>query len=258
MHSHLCMVTARSFAMAFNRLADRQLDAANPRTAGRHLPAGLLSVPQVTLFAVALCRWLRRQHALVPAEPLAACICRCPCSRSWPATVSPSDSRRSPTSGSARRLRLSPVAAWIAIRGDNVLAHPADLLPALVLGGAVLLGSPASTSSTPARTTTSIAQPGCTACPSRSALPARCAGRRLPPAHDRAAGLPAAGLSAASAGSIWAGIAAVAVLLIYEHLLVRPDDLSRVNAAFFNVNAVISIGLFVVGSLDLLVHRVGY
>jgi 4-hydroxybenzoate polyprenyltransferase len=47
-------------------------------------------------------------------------------------------------------------------------------------------------------------------------------------------------------------VAAVAVLLIYEHLLVRPDDLSRVNAAFFNINAVISLGLFAVGSLDLM------
>lgn len=56
----------------------------------------------------------------------------------------------------------------------------------------------------------------------------------------------------------WAGIAAISALLIYEHLLVRPDDLSRVNAAFFNVNAVISLGLFIVGSLDLWVHRVGY
>jgi 4-hydroxybenzoate polyprenyltransferase len=51
----------------------------------------------------------------------------------------------------------------------------------------------------------------------------------------------------------WAGVAAVAALLMYEHLLVRPDDLSRVNAAFFNVNAVISLGLFAVGSLDLLI-----
>src|SRR5580692_7034365 len=46
----LCMVTARSTAMAFNRLVDRRIDAENPRTAGRHLPAGLLSVPSVTLF----------------------------------------------------------------------------------------------------------------------------------------------------------------------------------------------------------------
>jgi 4-hydroxybenzoate polyprenyltransferase len=47
-----------------------------------------------------------------------------------------------------------------------------------------------------------------------------------------------------------AAIVAVALLLAYEHSLVRPDDLTRVNLAFFNVNAVISIGLFVVGSLD--------
>src|SRR5688500_11975159 len=47
----LCMLTARSFAMAFNRLADRHLDATNPRTAGRHLPAGILSVWQVAVFA---------------------------------------------------------------------------------------------------------------------------------------------------------------------------------------------------------------
>jgi 4-hydroxybenzoate polyprenyltransferase len=50
----------------------------------------------------------------------------------------------------------------------------------------------------------------------------------------------------------WAGVAAVAVLLVYEHAVVRPDDLSRVNVAFFNVNAIISLGLFAVGSLDLL------
>jgi 4-hydroxybenzoate polyprenyltransferase len=50
----------------------------------------------------------------------------------------------------------------------------------------------------------------------------------------------------------WAGVISVAGLLVYEHLLVRPDDLSRVNAAFFYVNAVISLGLFAVGSLDLL------
>jgi 4-hydroxybenzoate polyprenyltransferase len=56
----------------------------------------------------------------------------------------------------------------------------------------------------------------------------------------------------------WTVVAAISMLLMYEHLLVRPDDLSRVNAAFFNVNAVISLGLFVVGTLDLLIHRVGY
>jgi 4-hydroxybenzoate polyprenyltransferase len=55
-------------------------------------------------------------------------------------------------------------------------------------------------------------------------------------------------------GVWWAGVAAVAALLVYEHALVRPDDLARVNTAFFNVNAVISLGLFLVGGLDLVLN----
>jgi 4-hydroxybenzoate polyprenyltransferase len=51
------------------------------------------------------------------------------------------------------------------------------------------------------------------------------------------------------------GIGAVALLLAYEHRLVRPDDLTRVNTAFFHVNAVVSIGLFLVGTADLLLPR---
>ena len=49
------------------------------------------------------------------------------------------------------------------------------------------------------------------------------------------------------------GVAVIAILLIYEHAIVRPDDLTRVNQAFFHVNAVVSIGLLVIGALDLLV-----
>ena len=132
----LCMVTARSFAMAFNRLADRHIDATNPRTAGRHLPAGILSVPQVTAFA-----------AYVRSASSQARCCFC--------LTAAADSFGSRTRISGRlqlhqaihvarsflaraSLALSPIAAWIAIRGEVVLAHPADLLPALVLGGAVL------------------------------------------------------------------------------------------------------------------------
>ena len=57
--------------------------------------------------------------------------------------------------------------------------------------------------------------------------------------------------AACRTGPRLAGIAAVTLLLIYEHWLVRPDDLTRVNVAFFNVNAIVSIGLFLVGALDL-------
>jgi 4-hydroxybenzoate polyprenyltransferase len=49
------------------------------------------------------------------------------------------------------------------------------------------------------------------------------------------------------------GVTGIALLLLYEHAIVRPDDLTRVNQAFFNVNAVVSIGLLVIGSLDLLI-----
>ena len=51
----------------------------------------------------------------------------------------------------------------------------------------------------------------------------------------------------------WLAVAAVAILLAWEHWLVRPDDLTRVNIAFFNINSIISIGLFVICSIDLLV-----
>ena len=131
-------------------------------------------------------------------------------------------------------LALSPVAAWIAIRGDAVLANPADLLPALVLGGAVLTwvagfdiiyacqdydADRAGQAAQRAR--------------ARSAFPARCAWP--PPATwSRSSCWPACRWCIRRFGWIyWAGIAAVAVLLVYEHSLVRPDDLSRVNAAFF-------------------------
>jgi 4-hydroxybenzoate polyprenyltransferase len=51
----------------------------------------------------------------------------------------------------------------------------------------------------------------------------------------------------------YSGVAAIAILLTYEHAIVRPDDLTRVNQAFFHVNAVVSIGLLAIGALDLLV-----
>ena len=63
----------------------------------------------------------------------------------------------------------------------------------------------------------------------------------------------AAGLDHRLGWIYYCGVAAVAILLMYEHRLVRPDDLTRVNAAFFNVNAIVSFGLFVVGTIDTLV-----
>jgi 4-hydroxybenzoate polyprenyltransferase len=248
----LCMVAARSFAMAFNRLADRKLDASNPRTAGRHLPAHILSVPQVTLFA-AVCA------AGFIASTLLFFPNRLPLYLSIPvlAFLAGYSFAKRFTSlahfwlGTA--LALSPIAAWIAIRGEAVLAHPTDLLPALVLGGTVLTwvagfdiiyacqdyenDKQARLNSVPVALGIPRALRLAAVCHALTIAFLACLPLVYPPFQ----------------WVFWTGVLAVAVLLLYEHLLVRPDDLSRVNAAFFNVNAVISIGLFLVGSLDLLV-----
>src|SRR3989304_886032 len=133
----LAMVTARSFAMAANRLADRRLDAENPRTAGRHLPARILSVGQVTAFAVACAfsfvastlLFLPNRLPLYLSVPVLAFLAGYSYAKRFTALAH---------FWLGTALALSPVAAWIAIRGGVVLAHPADLLPALVLGAAVL------------------------------------------------------------------------------------------------------------------------
>lgn len=245
----LCMVTARSFAMAMNRLADRRLDAGNPRTAGRHLPAGILSVIQVTGFTI-LCA------AGFVASTLLFLPNRLPLYLSLPvlAFLAGYSYAKRFTSlahfwlGAA--LAMSPVAAWIAIRGEVVLAAPSDLLPALVLGGAVLTWVAGFDIIYSCQDYEADLRAGLHSVPTRVGIPA--ALRIAALCHLATVALLASLPIIYPFGWIfWAGIAAVAALLIYEHLLVRADDLSRVNAAFFNVNAIISLGLFVVGSLDL-------
>ena len=247
----LCMAAARSFAMSINRLADRKLDSQNPRTAGRHLPAGILNVGQVAAFAAAcaivfvvstllfLPNWL----PLALSVPVLAFLAGYSYAKrfTWLAHA---------WLGAA--LGLSPVAAWIAIRGDVVLIYPADLLPAIILGAAVLtwvagfdiiyacqdydIDRKAGLHSVPVKFGVPGALRIAAACHLLTIALLACLPLVYPP----------------FGWIYWSGVAAVAVLLVYEHLLVRPDDLSRLNAAFFNVNAVISLGLFAVGTLDLL------
>jgi 4-hydroxybenzoate polyprenyltransferase len=250
----LCMVAARSFAMAMNRLADRRLDAANPRTAGRHLPSGILSVPMVTTFTI-ICA------AALIAATLLFLPNRLPLYLSMPvlAFLAGYSFTKRFTSlahfwlGAA--LALSPVAAWIAIRGEQVMANPLDLLPAIVLGGAVLTWVAGFDMIYACQDYDADVKAGLHSVPVRLGIPG--ALRLAASCHlSTVALLTCLPLVYPPFGwMFWMGVAAVAVLLVYEHLLVRPDDLSRVNAAFFNVNAVISIGLFIVGSLDLWLGR---
>jgi 4-hydroxybenzoate polyprenyltransferase len=237
----LCMVFARSASMAFNRLADRRLDAQNPRTAGRHLPAGLLSVTAVSLFTVGCA-------AGFVASTLLFLPTRLPLELSLPVLaflLGYSFAKRFTSFvhfwlGAA--LMLSPIAAWIAITGG--LAWPPVLLGLAVffwVGGFDVIYACQDVEFDRASRLRSI--------PARFGV-----GRALKLAalsHLLTVVCLAALWWTAGLGPLFAiGVAAVAILLAYEHWLVRPDDLTRVNMAFFNVNAVISIGLFVVGSLD--------
>jgi 4-hydroxybenzoate polyprenyltransferase len=132
------------------------------------------------------------------------------------------------------------------------MAHPADLLPAIVLGGAVLLWVAGFDIIYACQDVEFDRQAHLHSLPARLGV-ARAL--RVAAVCHLAMVLLLAGLPWVYPQLGWiylAGVAAVAALLIYEHCLVRPDDLTRANVAFFQVNAIVSIGLFVVGSLDLL------
>jgi len=241
----LCMVFARSASMAFNRLADRGFDAQNPRTAGRHLPAGLLSVTAVSLFT-AVCAagfvastllFLPNQWPLILSLPVLAFLLAYSYAKRW-------TSLAHFWLGAA--LMLSPVAAWIAITGG--LAWPPVLLGLAVffwVGGFDVIYACQDVEFDRSVRLKSI--------PARFGV-----GPALKLAafsHLLTVAFLAALWRTAGMGPLFAaGVVAVAFLLAYEHSLVRPDDLTRVNMAFFNVNAAISIGLFVVGSLDVWTH----
>src|SRR6476646_8894483 len=126
----LCMATARSAAMAFNRLADRHIDARNPRTAGRHLPSGQLTVASVAFFTIAC-------SAAFVASTLLFLPNRLPLLLSVPVLLwllGYSYAKRFTSLAHfwlGAALMLAPIAAWIALRGD--LRWPPVLLGLAVL-----------------------------------------------------------------------------------------------------------------------------
>lgn len=247
----LCMVTARSASMAFNRIVDAQLDAENPRTRARHLPAGVLPMRSVVAFAV-VCSlgfiastllFLPNRLPIYLAVPVLWFLLAYSYTKRFTAAAH---------FWLGAALMLAPVSAWIAIRGAQVMENPADLLPAVVLGGAVMLWVAGFDIIYACQDVEFDTQAGLHSVPARIGVPRAL---RVAAACHLGMVLLLVALPWADPQLGWiytVGIAAVAVLLAYEHYLVRPDDLTRVNVAFFQVNAVISIGLFLVGSLDLL------
>jgi 4-hydroxybenzoate polyprenyltransferase len=240
----LCMITARTAAMAFNRLVDRNYDAQNPRTATRHIPAGVLSALSVAIFTAVSAFGFIASTLLFLPNP-------------WPVALSTPVLMWLLAYSLTKRftslahfwlgisLSLAPIAAWIAIRG-NIAAPPILLAFAVALWVAgfdiiyacqdVDFDRAANLRSVPARL----------GIPAALRLAAACHAMMIFP-------LIALGVVYPLGPIYYTGVAAVALLLIYEHALVRPDDLSRVNVAFFNVNVVISVGLLAVTLLDLVI-----
>jgi 4-hydroxybenzoate polyprenyltransferase len=240
----LCMATARSAAMAFNRLADRQFDAKNPRTASRHLPAGLLNVRAVAVFTF-MCAL-----AFI-ASTLMFLPNRLPLYLSIPVLLwlfCYSYSKRFTSLAHfwlGISLSLAPIAAWIALKADLEW-------PPVMLALAVLLWVSGFDIIYACQDVDFDRSVGLRSVPKtfgvRRAL-------QIAAACHALMILPLIGLGLVyPLGPIYfVGVAAVAALLIYEHALVRPDDLTQVNVAFFQVNVVISMGLLVVVMVDLLV-----
>jgi 4-hydroxybenzoate polyprenyltransferase len=240
----LCMVFARSAAMAFNRLADRHIDAVNPRTAGRHLPAGQLSVAAVALFTIvcalafvasaALFLWTDPPNPwpVYLAGPVLVFVCAYSYTKRFTALAH---------FWLGASLLLAPLAAWIAIRGIDELEIPG------VLGLAVLFWVAGFDVIYACQDVDFDRQARLSSIPVRYGV--KGALRIALVCHLVMVGLLLVlyWLAAPPLGMIYlGGVATVTILLIYEHSLVRPDDLSRVNQAFFKVNAVISMGLFAV------------
>ncbi|MGB8113328.1 MAG: UbiA-like polyprenyltransferase, partial [Candidatus Sulfotelmatobacter sp.] len=236
----IAMVAARSAAMAFNRLADASIDAANPRTRTRALPAGHLSPAFVATFVVISCAififaaaQLNRLTLWLSPVALAVLLAYSYTKRftRWSHLVL----------GFA--LGIAPAAAWIAVRGS---LDPRILL----LTAAVMFWVAGFDVLYACQDFEFDRQAGLYSIPCHLGI-----GRALWVArafHLAMLLLLFLMLPAFALGKVaLAGILAVAILLGYEHSLVKADDLSKLNAAFFTMNGVISIVflLFVCGDL---------
>jgi 4-hydroxybenzoate polyprenyltransferase len=254
----VCMVGARSAAMAFNRLADRDIDAKNPRTENRHLPSGKLSVAEVVRFTIfslvvfiaGTCFFLPNYLPLILSVPVSIVL------------LGYSYAKRFTSLAHfwlGFALSLAPICTWLAIRGMVFIKDPMDVAPAIVLGLAVMFWVAGFDMIYACQDAEFDREAKLSSIPSRLGVGG--ALRLASFCHALMVGLLVllpllhfwVGSNLGLGWIYWLSIATVAGLLVYEHLLVRPDDLTRVNAAFFNVNAIVSIGLFITTTIDLLV-----
>jgi 4-hydroxybenzoate polyprenyltransferase len=237
----VAMVGARTAAMGLNRLIDHRIDADNPRTAGRALPAGLVSRGQVAALVAASTGLLLLAAARL--NPL--CLALAPVALGLFALYSYTK-RFTSLSHVVLGVCLAgaPLGAWIAVRGtaDWAIA-PLCLAVVCWLAGFDVLYA--------LQDLDFDRRAGLHSIPARLGV-----ARSLRVARALHAGtvllLAALPLALPLGGWYLAGVAAIAALLAYEHALLAPDDLSKLDVAFFNVNGTISLTFLAVTLLDLL------
>ena len=240
----VAMVGARSAAMAFNRIADIRYDRLNARTASRALPAGILSVAEVTFFTVVstgvfvlAAAMLNRMTFIL--SPVALLV-----------IFGYSYTKRFTTLSHlvlGLALGIAPIGAWIAVTG-RIEIYP------MILSAAVMFWTAGFDIIYALQDLEFDARLGLFSIPNALG-PGR--GLLVSRAFHAIAVilLTAFGISLGLGLAYYIGTGLVAVLLIYEQRLVKADDLSKVNVAFFNTNGFVSIGFFFFVLIDLIVRK---
>ena len=238
----VAMVGARSAAMGFNRLVDRRIDADNPRTAGRALPAGQVSPGFVTVFVLASCGLLvlaawRLNPLALALSPVALAI-----------LLGYSYTKRFTAFAHlvlGLALAGAPLGAWIAVRG-TVEATP------FLLAGVVILWVSGFDVLYALQDEDFDRRRGLHSIPARiGTVPSLWVSGALHAAMLMLlAQLPR--IYPGLGTGFWVGFAGCVAMLAYQHWVVRPRDLSRLNAAFFTANGVLSVWLFAAIAVDVL------
>jgi len=244
----LCMVTARTVAMSSNRLLDSELDARNPRTARRAIPSGQLSrgffiaaaiacglafLGATSLFGFIYSNWM----PLILSLPVLAFIASYPLLKRF---------TRLCHYYLGAALALAPICAWIAITGKINMSP-------LLIAGAVLLWTAGFDIIYACQDYQSDLETGVASVPARIGIARALWVSRL--THAGALGfMVAVGLISAQLGLLYSiGVGCAAALLVFEHALVRADDLSKVGIAFFTMNGIISVVVGTLGIIDVFI-----
>ncbi|MFD9720518.1 menaquinone biosynthesis prenyltransferase MqnP [Streptomyces sp. NPDC059076] len=239
----VAMVGLRTFAMACNRIIDREIDARNPRTANRELVTGAVSVRSAWTGAlIAVVVFLGAAALLNPL-----CLALAPIAV-VPMVIYPYGKRFTnfPHAILGLAQAMGPIGAWLAVTGEwSWDAVILGLAVGIWIGGFDLIFA--------TQDVESDREQGVLSVPARFGVPAALHGARA--CHLVTTALLVWYALATEAGAFfWVGLVIVAAAFAYEHSIVRPHDLSRLNRAFFTVNGFIGIALFVCALLDLVVR----